>query len=165
MGGFENFESWKKQFEQETQFAIGEVVQGQKQQIAVALMRELVARSPVDTGEFRQGWHMTSGAPSGKNTRTPDPVGDVLSQLGDTLAWAEVLFFQNNVPHARILEFGLFQPPNPGPSKDPRPGRKGRVLVRGGYSTQAPNGIIGDAVAAIANRFGLQKTESPDSED
>jgi hypothetical protein len=55
----------------------------------------------------------------------------------------------NLTDHAWVLDQGAFEPPNPGPSKDPRPERRGRVLVQDGFSTQAPDGIIGPTISEV----------------
>lgn len=131
-------------------------VTAEKRQVAVVLFNYLVKGTPVDYGEARQGWHFSLGTPTGQNLKGGDPYADLARILGNDKAWEDPLYLQNNVPHTRILEFGLFDPRDPGPSKDPRPGRKGVILVSGGFSTQAPKGITGDALQATARQFGLQ---------
>ena len=53
-----------------------------------------------------------------------------------------IVFVSNNVNHVIVLDQGLFTPPNPGPSKDKRDDRLGKVLVQDGYSIQAPLGMV-----------------------
>lgn len=112
----------------------------------------VVARTPRDTGEAVSGWHTTVGhasdrKPSGSFDRSgAATLAAIIAQSDAVLAGALVPFTrsfgQNAVEHVYYLDKGLMTPPNPGVSKDPRPHRKGRLLVAGGYSTQAPKGIV-----------------------
>lgn len=155
--GWQGLITYRAQFKREVEAEVGRQVQGNKLQILTVLIRRLVEGSPRDTGEFSMGWHVSFGSPTFQNRRVPDPLAEAYQSLAKTNDWKDVVYIQNNVPHGPILEFGLFSPPNPGPSKDPRLGRKGKILVANGFSTQAPRGIIGDAVAATAQQFGLQQ--------
>lgn len=152
---FQNLQAWRREAENEIAVAFGETLRGGKREVGGALLRELIFLTPVDTGDLRSGWHTSSGSPTGQQ----DPAGEPFVALVQQVAGAEpgeTLYFQNNKPHAPVIEFGLFEPPNPGPSRDPRPGRFGSVLVQDGYSTQAPRGITGDALESVASRFGLE---------
>ncbi len=155
MAGFENLGAYRASFKVELEREAGRTMQAQKREIGTFVGAKLIDGTPVDTGEARQGWHASVGQPTNRNVRSGDAISELIAALGNELAWRDPLFWQNNVPHARILEYGLFEPPDPGPSRDPRPGRSGRVLVAGGFSTQAPRGIMGDAVAATVQKFGL----------
>ena len=119
------------------------------------MMRGLTQKTPVDTGRARGGWFLSLGdepddvgasqaadKAEGQGRRASN-VGQAAKTLNSirrrnfTTVW-----ITNNVGYIPKLEFGLFDPPNPGPSKDPRRGRKGRILVQGGFSTQAPEGMV-----------------------
>lgn len=109
---------------------------------------EIVKRTPVDTGRARGNWQIGIGAaPVGTLART-DKGGAVttndaaLKIVGAALPRYPVIYITNNVEYIVVLESGGFKPPNPGPSKDKRKGRAGRVLVRDGYSVQAPRGMV-----------------------
>ena len=126
-------------------------------EISFRLLELTAQATPRDTGGASQGWHLTINAASGQDVVAPS-LGAALAagaqqllplQLGDTVV------LQNNRAHIRVLEEGLFVPPNPGPSKDPRPGRQGRILVRDGYSVQAPHGMLGDALQTVRTHYGL----------
>lgn len=156
MGGYDNLLTYRASYLAQQEQVVGRVLTGQKQQIATVLIGRLIDGSPVDTGEFRQGWHVSGGKPTFKNVRDQNALAEIANIGADITTWKEPLYIQNNVPHGPILEYGLFDPPNPGPSRDPRKGRKGKVLVQGGYSTQAPRGIMGDAVEATARQFGVR---------
>jgi len=128
-------------------------------EIAFKILELATAATPVDTGRARNGWHVTIGSRSGADQQGGKSIEGVL-QKGkraiDKATLGDVIWIQNNVPYIRVLEFGLFVPPDPGPSKDRRKGRFGRILVRGGYSVQAPTGMLGDAVQAVRARYGLR---------
>lgn len=105
-------------------------------------LRRIIKRTPSDTGRLRGNWQTTVGAPaSGTVPKDVNAISQglaVLSQLG----LFETTWITNNLDYASYIENGQFVPPDPGPSKDPRKGRKGRVLVKGGYSVQAPQGMV-----------------------
>ena len=65
----------------------------------------------------------------------------------------QVVYISNNVDHIEVLEDGLYQPPDPGPSKDRRKGRHGEILVRGGFSVQAPQGMVKVTIQEIMAEY------------
>lgn len=125
-----------------------------QRKIALDLLRGCVMKTPVDTGRARGNWQITiSGAPptaelgqSASAGGSKDKGGGhTVSKGGKKINAAKpygIIWLTNNVPYIGVLEFGGFVPGDPGPSKDPRKGRKGRVLVKGGYSVQAPRGMV-----------------------
>jgi hypothetical protein len=58
-----------------------------------------------------------------------------------------VIWISNNVPYIGVLEYGLFEPPNPGVNRD------GDVKVSGGYSVQAPEGMVMVTLAELRTMF------------
>lgn len=118
----------------------------------------LVDHTPVDEGDAKGGWQTTVGEPAEQSIDRFDPSGSaVLAEARsviDSLPPFSVLWFANNEPHILVLEHGLFDPPDPGPSKDKRVGRFGRVLVQGGYSVQAPQGMVALTVEELTTQFG-----------
>ena len=130
-----------------------EIVRLQRQ-ITLDAIRRIVARTPEDAGETASLWQVTIGAPAA--TAGPsggDPIAGAAAALA-ALGPFVVTFVSNPTPQAVVLEYGLFRPPNPGPSEDPRPGRKGRVLVQGGFSVQAPQGMVSVTVQELIGRYG-----------
>lgn len=113
--------------------------------ITLEFLRRVVLRTPVDEGIARANWQVDIGI-------APETVIDDTLEAGTVIRKASsklrrlkpyaVTHIVNNASHILPLEFGLFDPPNPGPSRDERPDRKGRVLVKDGYSMQAPNGMV-----------------------
>ena len=120
---------------------------------------KLVKYTPVDYGYAQSNWKVSSR----ENTRKPpkkirnkhydnNAIRNAKSALTRMGAY-EVVMIYNNTEYIGVLDEGGFDPPDPGPSKDPRPHRKGRILVSGGYSTQAPRGIMEIALQEIEMFF------------
>ena len=131
------------------------------QAVAIEAFSGCIEATPVDTGELRLGWFASIGtASSAKPPKQPkkglgllrsrpgDPVpgdSDIAERMVAIVQTAPDLgrtWFSNNTPPAVVIETGGFEPADPGPSQDDRPGRKDRILVQGGYSTQAPRGML-----------------------
>lgn len=91
-----------------------DVVQEQVSQrvrvIAMAMLNEIVLRSPVDTGRFRGNNIVSVGAPVYTNTANVDPTGAEtinrgISAMSGLEPFTQV-FIQNNLPYAVPLEDG-----------------------------------------------------------
>lgn len=117
-------------------------------------LTRIVQRTPVDLGRARGNWQTTIGAPAENVLEIVDKEGGATISKGASVASKippfSQSFISNNVDYILVLEEGGFIPKDPGPSKDPRgkPGsgkkgdRWGRVLVRGGFSVQSPQGMV-----------------------
>ncbi|WP_047304443.1 phage protein [Pseudomonas fluorescens] len=78
--------------------------------IAMAMLNEIVLRSPVDTGRFRGNNIVTVGAPVYTATESLDPSGGLtitrgLAAMTGLEPYTQV-FIQNNLPYATKLEDG-----------------------------------------------------------
>lgn len=135
-----------------------------QRKIALDVLAGVVLATPVDTGRARGNWQVTiNKAPSGSllsgksSGRSSDKKGQRTIQKGagriERLRTYGRIYISNNVPYIRILNDGGFVPKNPGPTRDRRKGRRGRVLVRDGYSVQAPNGMVETTLARIQRQF------------
>lgn len=115
-------------------------------------------RTPVDTGRARGNWQTTAGVPAESQIDRLDPNGEIIKaemeSVLDSAKPFDVVWLSNNLHYIDVLEFGLFDPKDPGPSKDPRPGRFGEILVQGGYSKQAPQGMVALTVEELRTQFG-----------
>lgn len=78
--------------------------------IAMALLGEIVMRSPVDTGRFRGNTMVSIGAPVFANTDKVDKDGSATISAGlaalTGLKPYSVIYIQNNLPYAERLENG-----------------------------------------------------------
>jgi hypothetical protein len=110
--------------------------------ISFEILRRVVLKTPVDEGRARGNWTISINAPvvAHREDFSGDPIVQGVQTLGNLGIW-QTVYIGNAVPYIHVLEYGLFVPPNPGPSKDPRQGRFGRILVQDGFSTQAPEGM------------------------
>jgi len=106
--------------------------------------KRLIKRTPRDTGLTKQHWQSTIGAPATGDVKGTRGAGVMTGLPAYAVSW-----ITNNRPHILVLEDGGFKPADPGPSKDKRKGRKGRILVKGGYSVQAPAGMAAVTVAEM----------------
>lgn len=101
--------------------------------------KRVVEKTPVDKGYARGGWQTTTGSPASINVERTG-AEPALRELQGVVAQLKVsnrVFLTNLVPYIRVLEFGGF-PLNP-------EGGAGKTV--GGYSTQAPNGMVGVTIA------------------
>lgn len=87
--------------------------------IAIDAFTRIVIRSPVDTGRFRGNWQVSiENIPSGSSD-TGKSEGEVIGEINSVVGQMRVgqsIFFVNNLPYARRLEYG--------------------------WSKQAPNGMV-----------------------
>lgn len=103
---------------------------------AVGMMQQEVSdKTPRDTGRAQSNWFAEINGCSGKTT--DDTSRNNLSAFQSLLEQAEpdkvryfVLF--NNLPYIRHLEYGLY----------PNPPKGGSGKTAGGFSTQAPQGML-----------------------
>lgn len=146
-----------------------EVVVATTKKLGLDVFRGVIKRTPVDTGRARGGWMVGINAPNDESTSSPEagatpgsPQGTALQRgitvLAKATPFCEV-FITNNVTYIVVLDQGLFIPPDPGPSKQKRKKNKsgnyrgvrkeGKVLVQGGFSTQAPAGMVDVTLAEV----------------
>lgn len=141
-----NYDEFVKELDAENLgLAERELVKLQKA-IAIEALSRIIQRTPVDTGRARGNWQLTiavvpSDQVNRKDTNGTETLSANISKLAGLQPY-QVVYITNNVEYINILEEGGFVPPNPGPSKDPRKGRQGRVLVENGFSVQAPQGMV-----------------------
>lgn len=146
-----------------------EMVSPFQKKVALQTLSGVVNKTPVDRGHARANWQVSVGsppddvvpAPRGENkagtTQQGENAGRRAVKKGQTKILGardfDVIWIANNLPYVVVLDQGGFEPPDPGPSKDRRRTRKGRVLVKGGYSVQAPNGMVDVTLEEIRSQF------------
>lgn len=142
----ESVKDFHKELNEFTERLIPDEIHKLQTALAVEALKRIVLRTPVDEGRARGNWNVTIDDPYDGVSEILDDKGQRAVSYGShtirSAAPFSVIFITNNIDYINILEEGLFVPPNPGPSKDPRRGRFGQILVSGGHSTQAPQGMV-----------------------
>jgi len=107
--------------------------------------------TPVDTGAARQNWTVTLNAETDAKDENKTN-GNVLADGGAVIQGAkgdDKIFIQNNLPYVPALEYGLY----PNPPKHGGVNSKGQPKTVGGFSSQAPAGMIGITLAKADKLF------------
>lgn len=108
--------------------------------VALELLSGVTLRSPVDTGRFRANWQANIGSPDLSTTDATSRDG-ALSAANRSVIEAfragQKIFLTNSLPYAAVLEFGGY----------PNPPKGGEGKTSGGYSIQAPAGMVRVTVA------------------
>jgi hypothetical protein len=97
----------------------------------------VIEQTPVDTGRLRGNWQssINQAKLSQITTQQKGLSGAASDEAQKTIAQFElgdIFFFTNNLPYARVVEFGLY----------PNPPKKGKGKTVGGFSTLAPQGMV-----------------------
>jgi len=99
--------------------------------ISMALLAEIVQRSPVDTGRFRANNQVSLGGPDYGITTEVDKSGAATLQQGSAVIAQgkpySVIYIQNNLPYAEALE--------------------------NGHSKQAPTGLYANAFHGVTQAY------------
>ena len=132
--------------------ALPEQYQELRSKIAIELLKKIIDRTPKDRLDLVNNWQVTLNSPATSERTSQSPFADGVDVIysakeGDTI------WFTNNRIYASVWEYGTFQPSDPGPSKDPRPHRRGKILVSGGFSTQAPEGFVGVSIRELESQY------------
>jgi hypothetical protein len=111
------------------------------QALVLDTVRRIILRSPVDTGRFRGNWRLSTATPDTTVNGDVDPTGAGLLARAQRfvlrLRLADDAIIANSLPYAATIEYGGY--PNPS---------KGTKTV-GGFSRQAPAGVVGVTVAEV----------------
>lgn len=104
-----------------------------RRKIMLEIGRRVILKTPVDKGGARGGWQMTTGAPATGDVERLG--GEALAELIQVVGQSkveDVMFFSNLTPYIVKLEHGGY----------PDPPKKGTGKTTGGFSTQAPRGMM-----------------------
>jgi hypothetical protein len=126
------------------------------------LLSSVVRLSPVNTGRLRNSWQVTLGSPSAGETNygSVEGVKSAAAVAVKGFQLGEQVWIQNGVPYAYVIEKGLYDPPDPGPSKGlhvPKSRRStvaGQILVRGGFHVSAPEGMLMRSLSDLSALYG-----------
>ena len=101
--------------------------------IGIDALKNVVKKSPVDTGRFRGNWQTTIGTPTSLTVRSVDKSGTATINAGVRKVTKfdykknKVIFIQNNLPYANRLE--------------------------NGWSRQAPKGMVSQTIQLLNARY------------
>jgi hypothetical protein len=119
---------------------------------AFKLFEGVVDKTPVDTGACRQNWLVTLNAQTMDYDPEKKSGGKVLTDGGKVIEKAagdDKIYLQNNTPYVGVLEYGGY-PENPKRGGKTKTGLSKTV---GGYSRQAPHGMVGATLAKADQMF------------
>ena len=103
------------------------------QKIGVDALKNVVKKSPVDTGRFRGNWQTTISSTTSNTLKRTDRVGNATINAGTTKIVRfdykknKRIFIQNNLPYANRLE--------------------------NGWSKQAPKGMVSQTIQLLNARY------------
>lgn len=144
--GVRNMSRTRERLVQVARSLPGDLIQGLQTEMMSAGIRGVVPASPRDTGRLQQSWDATVGSPSDylppEGSSFPDASAVIQANAAKIAAAPPFvhLYLTSNLPYAAVWNNGGFRPPNPGPSK--RKKTRGLTLVRGGWHTAAPQGML-----------------------
>ena len=136
-------------------------VEAVKNAFAFAAYASVVKTTPVGhpdfdpaSGRARGNWNISVGKPDLTVTDKREPrhnLSNMPKAKGD-----ETIYISNNLPYIKTLEYGGY-PPEPKRGSHTRKGIKPprwEIFSKGGFSKQAPNGMI---AVTVANKENLLK--------
>ena len=98
--------------------------------------KKIIKDTPVDTGRLKNNWYASNRRVGVRTTKATDPSGkNSLARVEKALSRLKVgqrFHFFNNLPYARVVEFGLY----------PNPPKKGTGKTVNGFSKKAPSGML-----------------------
>lgn len=132
------------------------------QKVCLLAFEGCVFKTPVRTGRARANWGCAIGQPiTNKSTLSVDKDGSgtfsIIKGVVSKFDGVGSIFLTNNVAYIGVLEYGLF--PNPPKSGSYVKGLgKGKTvrnqfLSSGGYSIQAPNGMVRITAMEVADQI------------
>ena len=135
-----DFEAQCRKFAEKANMSVGKAIRG----ASIALFRNVIKMSPVDTGRFRANWMVGMKVPSEETTESTDKTGGTtamnMAQYINAQKESYEFTLANNLPYAHMLEYGGYNPNLVGP-------QQATSKTVNGYSRQAPNGMVRVSVA------------------
>jgi hypothetical protein len=99
----------------------------------VLVFSAVVFNTPVETGNLRGNWIPSVNNPITEPRELLDPTGEiVIDEIKVTVQPLSLNILTNNLVYAPVIEYGLY----------PYPTKKNTGRTQGGYSIQAPFGMI-----------------------
>jgi hypothetical protein len=112
----------------------------------IELFRRVILKTPVDKGQARSNWQASINSPISSILNEEDPRGTkainkmVNIVLGKKDVSEATFWLSNNLPYIDVLEYGEY----------PNPPKKGTGKTAGGYSIQAPTGMVRAALRELS---------------
>ena len=130
------------------QGAINEMQENMNDKLRAVYLKGLssvIESTPVhfkDGGRLRNSWSLSESAGAGVK-RSPNKSGsssisNLYSKMPDWVL-GKKLYFINPMPYANVVEYGGYPK---APKKGTKTGSEYQILSRGGYSIQAPEGMV-----------------------
>ena len=164
---FEDVGQWVWQVENAVKLLNpGEIIKFQRQLVFMALgaavvvggrpvrISGVVLMTPVDTGRARSSWHISIGnSPKPKNTRHRGQITASAASKMKSLGAYQTVWIASSLPYIHLLEYGGYPDPVARGTWD-RKMKKWVIRSSGGYSKQAPNGMVRVTVGGILAALG-----------
>ena len=106
----------------------------------ISLTTDIIYDTPVDTGRLRNNWipsinksetsYSMLGSDTSKRRSKERPTLQETITKVNTLQLGDTFYFTNNLPYAKVVEFGEY----------PSPSKTGKTV--GGFSAKAPEGMV-----------------------
>ena len=135
-------------FAKEADYKIKDV----RRKFAFALYAGIVKKTPVDTGSARANWNVSVGKVDPSVTDKTKKTGTRIKEADIKAEGDETIYISNNLPYITTLEYGGY----PSPVKKGTYNKKTEsyeIRSEGGYSKQAPSGMVGVTVANSKKYF------------
>jgi hypothetical protein len=98
--------------------------------------KQVIKETPVDKGRLKNNWYASNRRVGIRTNKANDPSGKRslarVEKALDRLKNGQRFFFFNNLPYARVVEYGLY----------PNPPKKGTGKTSNGFSKKAPQGML-----------------------
>ena len=104
-----------------------------RRKVILDIAGRVIKKTPVDEGGARGGWQSTLHAKATNDVqrKAQDAINEAVATVGGLDA-ETVMFLTNLMPYIEKLEFGGY----------PKKPKKGKGKTTGGFSTQAPAGML-----------------------
>jgi hypothetical protein len=114
---------------------------------AIALFTDIIMQTPVDQGRLRANWNCSLSAPDEGTSLAWDDSGSytISKMTSSVLAMSvkDTVYLTNALPYAATVEYGLY----------PNPPKRPTGKTAGGYSIQAPAGMVRVSVMNFAENI------------
>jgi hypothetical protein len=115
--------------------------------------KNVIRDTPVKKGRLKNNWYASNRAIGIRTNKQNDPSGKKsLARVDKALARlkkGQRFYFFNNLPYARVVEYGLY----------PNPPKKGTGKTINGFSKKAPQGMLRKNMNGFARAMMLARVK------